>query len=95
MNGGTTGLEQPNTRSPVDAESERLSESWRRTKATLKDAEQILLILAEYKAAREIGDAVARYEAALTVDQRQRSREALHGLDPKEARQIDLVDATK
>jgi len=93
MNGGTTGLEQPNPSSTVDAERE-WTRTKRRTKRTLEEAEQILLGLAEYKAAREIGDAIARCEAASAVSEGERGREAVHGLDPQEA-QIDLVDATK
>jgi len=79
MNGNPTGLEQSDPSSAVDAPDER---DWEQTEVVLRAAEKALEEIGEYKASREVGDAIARLEATRTASERQRGGQAVHGFDP-------------
>jgi len=93
MNGNPTGLEPADPSRAVDATYER---DWNENALCVFQAtEKALESIGEYKAAREVGDAIARLvakEETRAAGERQRGRQSLHGQNSAQA-QVDIEDA--
>jgi len=85
--GSATGLEPANSSRTIDAESgDPLFIGFR---AALEAAEEILYEIHEYKAAREVGDVLARLEKTFPPRKGQRGSQGIHGEDQAQAAEID------